>query len=101
MVFKKLYHNLRYLSTSHFEITIILPEVMYMRLKELREDNDLKQTEIAKLLNVNQNTYSQYENGKRQIPISSLIALAEFYNTSVDYILNLTDNRTPYERKLP
>lgn len=70
-----------------------------MRLKELREDNDIKQTEIAKLLNVNQNTYSQYENGKRQIPISSLIALAEFYNTSVDYILNLTDNRTPYERK--
>lgn len=58
-----------------------------MRLKDLREDNDLTQTQIAKLLNVRQNTYSQYENGKRDIPIDLLWKLADFYNTSVDYII--------------
>ena len=67
-----------------------------MRIKDLREDNNLTQKDIAKLLCVKQNTYSQYENGQRQIPISSLIILAKFYKTSTDYILGLTDKRTPY-----
>ena len=66
-----------------------------MRIKELREDNDLSQKEIAEYLHVKQNTYSQYENGQRQLPISCLIALAEFYKTSTDYILGLTDNKKP------
>ena len=66
-----------------------------MRIKELREDNDLSQKEIAEYLHVKQNTYSQYENGQRQLPISCLIALAEFYKTSTDYILGLTDNQKP------
>ena len=66
-----------------------------MRIKELREDNDLSQRELAEYLHVKQNTYSQYENGQRQLPISCLIALAEFYKTSTDYILGLTDNKKP------
>lgn len=70
-----------------------------MRLKDLREDHDLKQIDIAKLLNCKQNTYCQYESEKRQIPISSLKKLAIFYNTSIDYIVGLTDNPTPYHKK--
>ena len=70
-----------------------------MRLKDLREDADLTQSELAKHLNVRQNTYSQYENGQRQIPIEQLIALARYYNTSTDYLLGLTDIKTPYPRK--
>ena len=58
-----------------------------MRLKELREDADLKQKVLAGYLNVKQNTYSQYENGQRQIPIDALIKLSEFYNVSIDYIV--------------
>ena len=69
-----------------------------MRLKDLREDRDIKQSQIAEILNVRQNTYSQYENGQRQIPIDLLITLARFYNVSVDYILELTDEDKPYKR---
>lgn len=69
-----------------------------MRLRDLREDHDLTQTEIASYLNIKQNTYSQYENGVRQIPNDMLIKLALYYNTSVDYILGLTDISTPYQR---
>ena len=68
-----------------------------MRLKDIREDNDLKQEEIAKILNIKQNTYSQYETGNRQIPIDLLIKLADFYNISVDYILRRTDNPKLYK----
>ena len=70
-----------------------------MKLKDLREDNDLTQNQIANLLHIKQNTYSQYENGQRQIPIDSLITLAKFYKTSTDYILGLTDDPAPYKRK--
>lgn len=68
-----------------------------MRIKDLREDADLTQKEIADYLHIKQNTYSQYENGQRQIPIDALIALAKYYKTSVDYILELTDERKPYK----
>lgn len=68
-----------------------------MRIKDLREDNDLTQKEIAEYLHIKQNTYSQYENGQRQIPIECLIALARYYKTSTDYILGLTEQRTPYK----
>ena len=64
----------------------------YPRLKDLREDRDLKQKDIAKLLFITQQQYSLYEKGYREIPTTALIALAEFYNASVDYILGLTDN---------
>lgn len=70
-----------------------------MRLRELREDNDLKQSCLADFLHIKQNTYSQYENGVRQIPIDTLIVLAKLYRTSVDYILELTDEKAPYPSK--
>lgn len=70
-----------------------------MRLKDLREDSDLTQTTIANYLHIKQNTYSQYENGQRQIPLELLIALAEHYGTSLDYIVGLTDIKKPYPRK--
>ena len=68
-----------------------------MRIKDLREDNDITQKEIADYLHIKQNNYSQYENGKRQLPIDMLIALARFYNTSTDYILGLTDEKRRYK----
>jgi len=67
-----------------------------MRIKDLREDSNLTQKDIAEYLHIKQNTYSQYENEQRQLPISCLIALAKFYKTSTDYILGLTDKRNPY-----
>lgn len=70
-----------------------------MRLKELREEDGLKQETISKHLNIKQNTYSQYETGQRQIPIDVLIKLANYYNVSVDYILELTDVSEPYPKK--
>lgn len=65
-----------------------------MRLKDLREDNDVKQKQLAEYLNIKQNTYSQYENGKREIPVEMLWKLADFYNTSIDYIVGRTENST-------
>ena len=67
-----------------------------MRIRDLRDDMDLTQKDIAEYLHVKQNTYSQYENGQRQLPIDFLIALARFYKTSTDYILELTDCVKPY-----
>ena len=71
----------------------------YERIRNLRIDNNLTQNDIAEALNLKQNTYSQYEIGTLRYPIEVLIKLAKFHNTSVDYLLNLTDNPTPYERK--
>jgi transcriptional regulator with XRE-family HTH domain len=65
---------------------------VYRRIRDLREDKDLTQTQLAKEVNVSQRTYSYYENGERTIPPEVLIALAKFYNVSVDYILELSDN---------
>lgn len=72
---------------------------MYERIRNLREDRDLLQKDIAKILNCTQVAYSRYELGLRGIPIDTLIVLARFYNTSIDYILELTDIETPYPRK--
>lgn len=69
-------------------------EIIYtisMRIKELREENGLTQQAVANYLNVKQNTYSQYENEKRQLSIDVLIKLAKFYKVSTDYILELED----------
>ena len=68
-----------------------------MRIRDLREDRDLTQKQIAELLHIKQNTYSQYENGHRQIPVDILIKLAQFYNTSVDYLLGRTNEKRPYK----
>lgn len=70
-----------------------------MRLKDLREDSDITQKELAEFLHVRQNTYSQYENGQQQIPLELLIKLAKYYNNSIDYILKLTDEKKPYPRR--
>ena len=67
------------------------------RIKNLREDNDITQKEIASYLHIKQNTYSQYENGQRQLPIEFLVLLAKYYKTSTDYILGLTNERDPYQ----
>ena len=64
---------------------------MYQRIKDMREDNDLGQKELAKILNVSQSTYSRYETGQLDIPSGTLIALAKLYNVSVDYLLGLKD----------
>ena len=71
-----------------------------MRIGEIREDKDLTQSDVAKILNVSQVAYSFYEIGKRQIPIDLLIKLAKYYNTSTDYLLELTDERKPYSKSL-
>lgn len=72
---------------------------MYQHIRALREDRDLKQREVAVYLHVSQNTYSQYENGVIALTAEVLIALAAYYQTSVDYLLDLTDERTPYPPK--
>ena len=69
-----------------------------MRLKDIREDNDITQKTLSEILNIKQNTYSQYENGQRQIPIDTLIRLAIYFDTSTDYILGLTDVVDKYPR---
>jgi len=69
-----------------------------MRIKDLREDSDCTQKEIADYLHIRQNTYSQYETGKRMLPLDVLIALASYYGTSTDYLLGLTDQKDPYPK---
>lgn len=64
---------------------------MYQRLRDLREDKDLKQRELSSYLNISQTTYSRYESGELDIPSAALIKLADFYDVSVDYILGRTD----------
>ena len=71
----------------------------FFRLKDLREDRDLVQKQVAGYLGIDQRVYSNYEIGKREIPTRFVIALAEFYNTSTDYILGLTDNPKPYNQR--
>lgn len=69
-----------------------------MRIKGIREDLDIKQKDLAEYLHIRQNTYSQYENEQRQIPIEVLIQLSRYFNTSVDYLLGLTEEKKPYPR---
>ena len=64
-----------------------------MRIKDIREDLDITQAEVAEYLNIKQNTYSQYETGKRQLPIDALIKLSKFFKVYTDYILGLTDEK--------
>lgn len=68
------------------------------RLKEIREDRDLYQVDVAKFLNIKQQQYSEYEIGKRLIPINYLSELADFYDVSIDYLLNKTDVQKPYPK---
>ena len=70
------------------------------RLKEIRQDKDVYQKDIAKILNTSQKQYSLYETGIRLIPIDKLVTLANYYNTSTDYLLGLTDERKPYPKSI-
>lgn len=70
-----------------------------MRIRDLREDRDLNQKEIAELLQVHQTTYSDYELGKVNIPVSALHKLADFYGVSIDYLLGRTDIKEPNSKK--
>ncbi len=70
--------------------------VWFTRIRDLREDADLRQQDVAEYLRCSQVGYSRYETGKRDIPTDVLIALAKFYRTSVDHLLGLTDNPKPY-----
>lgn len=83
------------MSIEHFVLYIIIfgDKMKYKRIRDLREDCDLTQTELGKKLNLPQRTYAYYESGERTIPPEILIALADFYNTSIDYILERTDKR--------
>ncbi len=69
----------------------------FSRIRDLREDNDLNQTQIAKILNMSQTGYSKYETGENDIPTSVLIKLSRFYNTSIDYLLGETDVKERYK----
>ena len=69
----------------------------FSRLKDLREDADLAQKQVAALLGIDQRVYSNYETGKRDLPVRHLVMLADFYKTSTDYILGRTNNTNPYK----
>lgn len=72
---------------------------MYKRIRDLREDKDISQRELAKELGMSQTGYSKYETGENDIPTAILRALALFHDTSIDYLLDLTDVKQPYTRK--
>ena len=70
-----------------------------LRIRDLREDRDLSQSELAALLKIHQTTYSDYELGRVNVPVAALHILADFYGVSVDYLLGRTDRKTPYPKK--
>ena len=75
-------------------------DIMYRnRLRDLREDRDLKQTALADYLQIHQTTYSVYELGKLNVPINVLHALADYYDTSIDYLLGRTPEKKPYPKR--
>ena len=75
-------------------------DVMYqLRIRDLREDCDLSQVQVAKILKVHQTTYSDYELGRLNIQVSALHALADFYHVSVDYLMGRTSTKKPYPKK--
>ena len=85
----RLLHKIQYAISAYNKIISVIK--MYERIRALREDKDLSQTDIAQMLNISQSTYSRYENGNLDIPTEILISLSKYYNVSVDYILGLKD----------
>lgn len=71
----------------------------FKRLEDLRTDHDLTQKQIAEILKCHREVYRRYEKGLRSIPVDYLITMANYYGTSTDYLLELTDEKTPYPRK--
>lgn len=74
-------------------------DMAYDRIRELREDHDLRQIDVAKILNMSQTGYSKYEIGENDIPTAVLIMLADYYHVSVDYLLGRTDNQKSYAKR--
>lgn len=72
---------------------------MFPRLRDLREDKDMKQKEVAAILGIDQRVYSNYETGKREIPARFIVQLADFYGVSTDYIFGRTNITKPYSKK--
>lgn len=71
----------------------------FKRLKDIREDRELTQAKVAKILNMKQQQYARYESGKNEIPFEYIIKLAKYYDVSIDYLAELTDEIRPYKRK--
>ncbi len=74
-------------------------ELIYRRIKDLRQDNDWTQQNMADMLHISRSAYSAYENGANAVPIEVLIRLSQIFGTSIDYLLEQTDDPSPYERK--
>lgn len=77
----------------------VIPMAIYQTIRDLREDHDLTQQQVADILHTSRTSYGAYENGISEFSPAQLIQLAEFYQTSVDYLLGLTDEKRPYPRK--
>ena len=78
-------------------VTLVMK--MNLRIRDLREDRDLKQRQIAEYLHCDQSLYSKFERGERPLPLDFAVKLAQYYGTSVDYLVGLTDNSKPYSRR--
>ena len=72
----------------------------YARIKALREDNDLTQEQLAKVLNITQRTYSRYENADSMMPLEILVKIADYFKVSTDYLLERTDNKKQYKKTI-
>jgi len=70
--------------------------LMRLRIRDVREDHDLTQQQVAEYLMCDQSLYSKYERGERDVPLNIMIKLAQFYKTSIDYLVGLTENKQPY-----
>ncbi len=88
--------SIRAIPLGHNYLEVI---AMYDRIRNMREDRDMAQAQIAKYLSIHQTTYSDYELGNLNIPISVLDKLADLFETSIDYLVNRTDEKKPYPRK--
>lgn len=84
---------------SNIMVVVIWMAIIYGRIKNLREDKDWTQQHVADMLHISRSAYSAYENGANATPIEVLIALSELHNTSIDYLLEQTDDPRPYARK--
>ncbi len=92
--------KLRRLFSEQLILLLVMCMERYPRIRNLREDADLTQTQVGQAINVPQRTYAYYESGQRMIPPHVLCALADFYQTSVDYLLGRTDAAAPYPKPL-
>ena len=86
------------MKTTSFEMAFIIRDVMKLRIRELREDRDLKQQQVAIDMLCDQSLYSKYERGERPLPLELADGLADYFGTSVDYLLGRTDEKMPYPK---